>query len=184
MKILTYPNPILTVEASTVQLPLSTPDLELVKNMWLTVQGIGVGLAAPQVGVSKKLFIVRLSQDKELAKKLKESDFVVINPKINFFSQNKISMIEGCLSFPEEYWDIVRPEIIQLEYDTIKNLKEVVNKNAKPIYHKSKKLLAKGWLSRVIQHEYDHLLGKIFIKAGGKKLTKKDLANLEENVID
>ena len=90
MKILTYPSPILTQEASPVKLPLSPIDLELVKNMWQTVQGIGVGLAAPQVGISSQLFIVRLSQDRELAKKLKESDFIVINPKITFYSQNKV----------------------------------------------------------------------------------------------
>ncbi|MBC7406275.1 MAG: peptide deformylase [Candidatus Parcubacteria bacterium] len=184
MKILTYPSPILTQIAKSVKLPLSSSDLDLVKNMWQTVQGIGVGLAAPQVGASLQLFIVRLSQDKDLAKKLKESDFIVINPKITFYSQNKVSMIEGCLSFPSEYWDIVRSEIIQLEYDTIKNLKEVITKDAKPVYQKSKKLLAKGWLSRVIQHEYDHLSGKVFIKAGGKKLSKKDLANLEDAIID
>jgi peptide deformylase len=184
MKILTYPSPILTQVASPVKLPLSTSDLDLVKNMWTTVQGIGVGLAAPQVGASLQMFIVRLSQDREIAKKIKEADFIVINPRITFYGQNKVMMIEGCLSFPDEYWDIMRPETIQLEYDTIKNLKEVITKDAKPIYQKAKKLLAKGWLSRVIQHEYDHLLGKVFIKAGGKKLTKKELANLEDAIVD
>jgi peptide deformylase len=182
MKILEYPNPILEQKATAVKIPLIESDLNLIKEMWQTVQGIGVGLAAPQVGVSKQIFIVRLGEDKEIRKKLQIADFVVLNPKITFFSNHTVELIEGCLSFPDEYWRIKRPENIVLEYETISNFEKFI-KGEKPRYKKLK-LHAKGWLSRVIQHETDHLLGEIFIKKGGKKITKKDMEDLEDDIID
>jgi peptide deformylase len=184
MKILTYPNPILEQVAKPVNIPLKEDEIDLIKEMWRAVQKIGVGLAAPQVGVSKQIFIIHMSEDSDIKKQVKEPDFVVINPKITFYSQLEAEMIEGCLSFPEEYWKIWRPANISLEYDTISNFQDFIKQNAKPIYKKRKRLNAKEWLSRIIQHEYDHLQGKIFTKKGGIKLSKKDMELLNEKVVD
>jgi peptide deformylase len=173
MKILTYPNPILETVAQKVSLPLIDEELSQIKEMWKTVQGIGVGLAAPQVGISKQWFIVHMGEDKDFVKKFKEVDFLVINPRFVFKSQKQVEMIEGCLSFPEEYWKIRRPEVVQIEFDTISNFISVMNKNVKPKYQKNKKLNATGWLSRIIQHEFDHLNGNVFIKMGGEKIKVK-----------
>jgi peptide deformylase len=170
MQIYKYPNPILEKVAEKVTLQLNTLELEQIKQMWAAVQHIGVGLAAPQVGISKQWFIVHMGEDKDFVKKFKEVDFIVINPRIIYYSQNQVEMVEGCLSFPDEYWRIKRPEIVQIEFDTISNFISFVEKGAKPKFQKNKRLVAKGWLSRVIQHEYDHLLGKVFIKMGGTKV--------------
>ena len=176
MKIITYPNPILEKPSDEVSIPLLKEDVELIVKMWETVVDKGIGLAAPQVGVNKKICIIHL--DPELASnKDKKLDFVMINPKILFYSQLKNQMIEGCLSFPDEYWEIQRPSNIIVEYQTITNFLELIqNPEIKPIL-KTQKLKAKDWMARVIQHEVDHLNGKIFIKLNGKKLTKKDLKN-------
>lgn len=184
MQILTYPNPILEQKSQPVALPLSKGDQDIIREMWKLVQGIGVGLAAPQVGVNKQIFIVHLSEDKDLMKGLKERDFVVINPRITFYSKAQVEMVEGCLSFPEEYWRIVRPANIQIEFDSISNFYDFVKKGREPKYIKRKKLLAKDWLSRILQHEFDHLLGDIFIKKGGQKLSKEELEGLEDEVVD
>lgn len=176
MKIITYPNPILEKPSDEVSIPLLKEDVELIVKMWETVVDKGIGLAAPQVGVNKKICIIHL--DPELASnKDKKLDFVMINPKILFYSQLKNQVIEGCLSFPDEYWEIQRPSNIIVEYQTITNFLELIqNPEIKPIL-KTQKLKAKDWMARVIQHEVDHLNGKIFIKLNGKKLTKKDLKN-------
>jgi len=179
MKIITYPNPILSRPSQKVDLPLSDQDLQLIFTMWAEVQGKGMGLAAPQVGVNKRICIIHL--DPEIAdKKDKKLDFVMINPEITFFSQVKNLMVEGCLSFPEEFWEIERPANIEVKYTSIVNFKSLVkNTQQKPIL-KTIKMRAKNWMSRVIQHEVDHLNGDVFIKKGGKKL---DPENMQGRVV-
>jgi len=159
--IITYPNPILEQQASEITFPLNTENKELIQEMWEMVKGKGVGLAAPQLGVSKKICIIHLSEDKELRKRFKQPDFVMINPKITFTSKLESLMIEGCLSFPSDYYEIWRPANIVVEYYNEQGQK--------------KSIRAKDWLSRVIQHEIDHLNGNIFIKMGGKKIKDEDL---------
>jgi len=162
LSIVTYPDPVLENEAEDVHFPLNAQTKQLIADMWEVVKGKGVGLAAPQVGVSKKICIIHLSEDPDLRKKFKKkADFVMINPKITFGSELESLMVEGCLSFPDEYYQIWRPANIMVEYYTEEG--------------KKKTLRAKGWLSRIIQHEVDHLHGKIFIKMGGTKITDADL---------
>lgn len=168
INILTYPNPILERASEPVVFPLSNQTQELIRDMFEVVKGIGVGLAAPQVGHNLQLLIVHLSEDEDFRKAYKEPDFVVMNPEITFYSGIKNSMIEGCLSFPDDYYRINRPANITIEYDTITNLKDFLN-GSEPII-KRKNTRAKGWLSRVLQHEVDHLNGKLFINASGKKV--------------
>ncbi len=100
----------------------------------------GIGLAAPQVGVSKRLFIVGLD-DEPLR--------VFINPRIIASSEETCEYEEGCLSFPGLYFGVVRPSAVDIE--------------ALDMYGKPFRLSADGLLARVIQHEYDHLDGILFI---------------------
>ncbi|NJK71704.1 MAG: peptide deformylase [Thermales bacterium] len=153
LKICTYPDSILTTPAKDVQFPLDSDTSQLINDMWEVVKANGVGLAAPQVGVSKKICIVNLSST-EKGKEAK--DILLINPRITFSSQIQHEMVEGCLSFPKEYYKIIRPANITVEYQDQNN--------------RSKKLNASKWLSRVIQHEIDHLNGQIFINKGGLKI--------------
>jgi peptide deformylase len=174
MKIITYPNPILENKSKEVEIPLKKEDIDLIVKMWQTVKDKGIGLAAPQVGVNKQICIIHL--DPELAdKKDKKLDFVMINPKIIFYSKIESEMVEGCLSFPEEYWQINRPSNIIVEYTTITNFLDLIKTpDIKPIL-KTTNLKAKNWMARVIQHEVDHLNGRLFINLGGKKLKTEDL---------
>ena len=101
----------------------------------------GIGLAAPQVGVLKRLFVCQI-QDKE--------PLIFINPEIIFTSTEICTYEEGCLSIPGIYADVIRPENITVQ---------AFNVNGKPFT-----LDAEGFLARVIQHENDHLNGKLFIE--------------------
>lgn len=101
----------------------------------------GIGLAAPQVGVSKRLFVVDTRRPGE--------KMVFINPEIIETSQEVCSREEGCLSIPGMYYDIVRPSEITVQAQDL-NGKAFITR-------------ASGMLARVIQHENDHLNGVLFI---------------------
>jgi len=166
--IVTYPAEVLLKPAKKVNFPLDSETKNLIKNMWETVEGKGIGLAAPQVGVSKKICIIHLSEDDPAGENDPSQSFVMINPRITFYSQVENQMVEGCLSFPEEFYKIYRPANIKVEFFDEKG--------------KRKKLFAKDWLSRVIQHEIDHLNGKIFTKMDGIKINTDKLQG--ERVVD
>ncbi len=100
----------------------------------------GVGLAGPQVGVSKRIFVSSVPEDKPR---------VFINPEIIETSPEQIAIEEGCLSIPGVYADVVRSRLVKVQaYDI----------NGKPFV-----LHADGLLARVVQHEIDHLNGVLFI---------------------
>lgn len=117
---------------------------KLIKDMeeTLAASGNGIGLAAPQVGKNLRLFVV----SPEVAK---DGHAVFINPVITQLSRPEQTLEEGCLSLPEEWHELSRPEKV-----TVKALDE----NGKKF-----KLRAKGLLARLIAHEVDHLEGKLFI---------------------
>jgi peptide deformylase len=168
LNIITYPHPTLDLNAQYVKFPLSSEDKTLISDMWQTVEEKGVGLAAPQVDVSKKICIICLDPEM-IPKNLKiKNNFVMINPEITFFSQVKANIIEGCLSFPDQYYKINRPSNIIAKFQNEKGKWEFVK--------------ASGWLSRVIQHEVDHLSGKLFINMGGEKLERENIKNTREIV--
>jgi peptide deformylase len=161
LPIRTYPDPVLLQPSTEVFFPLSPQTQNLIQDMWATVNGQGIGLAAPQVGVSQKILIIKLSDDfspKDLKKMgiNKNADFLMINPEITWFSELESLMIEGCLSFPNQYYEIWRPANIKVQFFDEQGKKQ--------------NLTAKDWLSRVIQHEVDHLNGQIFINKGGTKI--------------
>ncbi|GAB4370372.1 MAG: peptide deformylase [Elainellaceae cyanobacterium] len=104
----------------------------------------GIGLAAPQVGVHKQLIVVDCEPDEPTAPAL-----VLINPTITKFGSEACVIQEGCLSIPKVFLDVTRPEVIEVSY--------------KDEYGRPQKITAKGLLSRVIQHEIDHLNGVMFV---------------------
>ena len=121
-------------------------------------QAEGIGLAAPQVGRALQLFVLDLSAVKDRPSTLEINGqatdpasvmpLVLINPEITLLG-SPATGAEGCLSFPEVYGEIVRPEGVEVK---------AVNPQGEPVAFR-----CGGLLSRAVQHEYDHLRGVLFI---------------------
>ena len=124
-KILFVPHPKLRQQAKTI-IKVTQSEIDLSKKMVdVMLDAPGVGLAANQIGILKKIVTVRI-QDEE---KGIDNIYVLFNPKIKSYSKKKIIMEEGCLSLPKQYADIERPESITVE-----------NINEKTKIFKSKKM--------------------------------------------
>lgn len=138
MKIHLYPDPVLRVETETVT-EFNDELKKLVRDMFDTMYGAdGIGLAAPQVGVSKKVVVVDYRGDK----------YVLINPEIS----NEGPLVaneEGCLSFPGIYENVESPEYFHIKYQNEEG--ETIEKDVD------------GFLACVFSHETDHLNGKLLI---------------------
>lgn len=106
----------------------------------------GIGLAACQVGMLKRIITYDVSYIEEGAKK---KPVVMINPKIISMSKSMVTVEEGCLSFPNIFRDVDRHEKIKVEYTDLNNKRIVKN--------------LKGMEAIVVQHEYDHLDGIVFL---------------------
>ncbi len=146
-KIVTLPDPVLRRKARTVtrfEAELQT----LINDMIETLrEAPGVGLAAPQVGVSDRLIVVEYPEDDELEDSPKKL-YVVVNPEIKEISEETEMGIEGCLSIPGLHGEVERALAV-----TVKGL----TRRGQPV-----KIKAKGWLARIFQHEIDHLNGVVF----------------------
>ncbi len=141
--IVLYGDPVLRDKAQPVE-KIDREIKDLVADMIATLtKAKGLGLAAPQVGAEKRIFIIDIS-----AIELTESMRVFINPEI-LETSGEVLMEEGCLSFPGIYQKIVRPEKVKIR--------------ATDIDGKEFTMRADGMLARAILHEYDHLEGKLFI---------------------
>ena len=144
-QILLVPHPILRQKAKDIK-EIKEEDISIAKVMIKIMNNApGVGLAANQIGVLKKIVTVNIKDEKKDIKK----QYILFNPKIVSYSKNTNIMEEGCLSIPEQFAEIERPEEIIVEY--INEKKEIVKKKVS------------GIESRVLQHEIDHLSGKLFI---------------------
>ena len=144
-KILFVPNAALRKQALSLK-KITLHDIDISKRMIdIMIKAPGVGLAANQIGILKKIITVHIQDE------IKNSDkiYALFNPKIISYSEKKIIMEEGCLSLPKQYADIERPEEIIVEYLNEKNEKKKEKKN--------------GFEARVLQHEIDHLQGKLFV---------------------
>lgn len=153
---------------------------ELIANMYDTMyNAYGVGLAAPQIGLAIRLFIVDTAPfsesddlSSEEAQQLKGFKKTFINPKIIKEEGNEWGFNEGCLSIPDVREDVFRKERITIEY-----LDENFAKHTE-VYD--------GLIARVIQHEYDHIEGVLFtdkISSLKKTLIKKRLQNIIDGKI-
>ena len=110
----------------------------------------GVGLAAPQIGISLRLAVAEVEGH----------EYYLINPEITSLSQEKIVSEEGCLSLPGEFFPILRSETVTVKYTNEKGL--------------PKKLRARGFLATVIQHEVDHLDGILILNRFLKQQKQKN----------
>ena len=149
-KIVTLPDAVLRRKAHTI--PKVDKTLQtLIDDMVETMRDApGVGLAAPQIGLSDRLIVVEYyerpeDEEKEDAPK---KVWAVINPEIVKASEEKLMGVEGCLSIPGLVGEVERHAVIQ-----VKGL----NRHGKPT-----KIKAEGWLARIFQHEIDHLNGVMF----------------------
>lgn len=170
--IVAYGNPILKKEAEDIK--EGTDLSELIESMYATMDHAqGVGLAAPQIHQGLRLFVI----DSQLM--LDEDDEeqgirrVFINPIILDEYGDQFSFEEGCLSIPEVRAEVIRPEKLTIEYyDENWNLKEEE---------------FSGMTARVIQHEYDHLEGILFIdylKGLKKRMIKSKLIDISKGKVE
>lgn len=154
-KILFIPHPILREKAHPL-ISITSKDLDIAKKMTdIMLNAPGVGLAANQIGILKQIVTVNIPN-----KKNQDNIYTLFNPKIISYSKKKIILEEGCLSLPKQYAEVERPEEIEVEY--YNNEKEIIIERKK------------GFEARVLQHEIDHLHGKLFIDY---------LSSLKRNII-
>lgn len=176
LPIIGYGDPVLRKKG--VEIPKDYLNLkQIIADMFETMyNAYGVGLAAPQVGLAIRLFVIDtrpFSEDEELSKEEQEllSTFkkTFINPVITKEEGEEWGFNEGCLSIPEVREDVYRHERITIEY-----YDEDFNKHT-DVYD--------GLIARVIQHEYDHIEGILFtdrLSSLKKRLINKKLQNIME----
>lgn len=179
LPIIAYGDPVLKKKGK--EITKEYPELDtLISNMWDTMyEAYGVGLAAPQIGLSIRLFIIDPSpfaDDEELtseeSEQLKNLKKVFINPTIISEEGDEWAFNEGCLSIPEVREDVFRKPKIVIEYQ---------DEN-----FESHRDTFDGLAARVIQHEYDHLEGILFtdkLSSLKKRLIKGKLTNISKGKI-
>ena len=143
-KILTEPDPILRKKSTQVE-KVDDKLRNLMKDMLETMyKAPGIGLAAIQIGILKRLVVIDLAKENE-----KKNPLFLVNPEIVSLSKNTSTYEEGCLSLPGQYAEIERPSECHIKY--------------LDFHGKTKQLKTEGLLATCIQHEIDHLNGILFI---------------------
>jgi len=143
-KILTEPDPFLRQKSSKVE-DVNDEIRELMDDMLETMYNApGIGLAAIQIGVPKRVIVMDLSRDQE-----KKNPLYFINPEIITNSNNEASYEEGCLSVPGQFAEINRPDKCRVKHLDYNGVEKITD--------------AEGLLATCIQHEIDHLEGILFI---------------------
>ena len=169
-KIVTLPEPVLRRKAHAVT--AFDKNLQtLIDDMVETMRDApGVGLAAPQIGLSERLIVVEYhekpeDEDNEDAPK---KVWAVLNPEIINASEEMVMGVEGCLSIPNLVVEVERHVAVQ-----VKGL----NRHGKPM-----KIKAEGWLARIFQHEIDHLNGVLFTERATRIWKPQDEVDVEQEV--
>ena len=143
MQIVEQPDIFLREPTSEVKLPLSPEDQVIIDQMIYTMyRNNGIGLAANQVGYARRIFVMDTSTDRNSPK-------IFINPVIEKRAKEKLTEEEGCLSCPNQFADVRRPMYVGLQW-ICRHGKE----QYKTFYHLP---------ARVVQHEMDHLEGRLCI---------------------
>ena len=172
LPIVSFGNSILRCKCSPVQ--ENQPIEDILKNMYETMYNAqGVGLAAPQVGIDLSIFIIDTTPFCDNENNLIPLKKEFINPEIIDYSGKDESFNEGCLSIPGLREDVIRKDQIKIRYFD-KNFNEHTEKY-------------EGINSRVIQHEYDHLMGVLFtdrVSTLKKKLLKSKLNKIKNGDIE
>ena len=152
-----YPDPVLRKVADRVD-NIDDSIKDLISTMFEVMKlGKGIGLAAPQIGVTKRIIVISIDE-KGFER------FALINPVIEYSSDKRSTMEEGCLSIPGVRADVKRPAKIVVSG---------IGRSGRPI-----SLEAGGLLARVIQHEVDHLNGVLFID----KVSDKERKRISEDL--
>ena len=166
-EILKLGNPILrqTSKELTKEEILSSEIQELIPKMWDVMKNAGgIGLAAPQIGISIQLAVIKLESDSERYDNLENSEeFVIFNPKLEVIDEQKQGFWEGCLSVPGLRGYVERPRKLKIKY---------LNENAV-----EKEVVVEDFLATVFQHELDHLFGFLYVD---RLNSTKDLVFEEE----
>ncbi|HOK50668.1 MAG: peptide deformylase [Bacteroidales bacterium] len=168
-----YGQPVLRQVAKEIS--FDYPNLKtLIADMFETMKvSDGIGLAAPQIGLSIRLFVVDATSMAEEEPALKDFRKVFINPKILERWGEETIFNEGCLSLPGIREDVKRESIIRIAYydEDFKPHEEVYD----------------GFAARVIQHEYDHIEGILFIDRISplrRKMLKSKLLNISKGLVE
>ena len=170
-QILILPDPLLRKVSEPVTL-VNAEIKNLMNDMLETMYAApGIGLAAVQIGVLKRIIVIDLSKDGE-----KKDPLFIVNPQITFKSDKLISYEEGCLSIPNQFAEVKRPSSCKVNFLD---------------YHgKKKEINADGLLATCIQHEVDHLNGILFIDHLSKlkkdlilKKTKKQIKEIDRVIV-
>lgn len=172
LPIYTYGQPVLRTETHAVD-PAYPNIKELVANMFETMyQAEGIGLAAPQVGLSIRLLVIDADVVSESYPECNGFKRVMINPEITERSDETIAMEEGCLSFPGIHEKVARASRIHITYqdENFQAHEETVT----------------GFAARIVQHECEHLEGHVFIDNISpirRQLNKSKLNNLIKGTV-
>ena len=143
-ELLFVPNPLLRQKAEKIDI-VGENEIKIAKKMKeVMLKAPGVGLAANQIGILKKIVTIFFIEPETK----KEIQYNLFNPEIISYSKEKIIMEEGCLSIPEQFAEIERPKKIVIQYLNEKNI--LIKREVS------------GVEARILQHEIDHLYGKLF----------------------
>jgi peptide deformylase len=161
-------NPILrkTAKPYTKEEILLPETRDLISRMWRVMdEAGGIGLAAPQIAISRQLTVIRLEDSSERYPGIDNSpEFVIFNPEVSIIDKASQGFWEGCLSIPALRGYVERPKKILVKY---------LNEKAQP-----KEVELEGFLATVFQHEIDHLFGKLYID----RISNTELIVYEEEI--
>jgi peptide deformylase len=152
-EILKLGNPILRRTAKEVSKEeiLSENIQNLIDDMWNVMEKAGgIGLAAPQIGISIQLAVIKLESSSDRYENLEDSkEFIIFNPELEVINTEKQGFWEGCLSVPGLRGYVKRPKKLKISYLNEKAEKKVV--------------IVEDFLATVFQHELDHLFGYLYV---------------------
>ena len=169
-KIVTLPEPVLKRKARAVN-KFDKELQALLEDMVETMrEAPGVGLAAPQIGLSDRIIVIEYyeREEDEENEDAPKKVWAVINPEIVKSSEETLLGVEGCLSIPGLVGEVERHAEVQ-----VKGL----NRHGKPM-----KIKAKGWLARIFQHEIDHLNGVLFTERATRVWRPSEEVETEQEV--
>jgi peptide deformylase len=159
----TFPDDVLRHDAEPVE--IFDQDLQLLVHDMIETMRVapGVGLAAPQIGISKRLIVVEFGDEDDDA--IPKQLYVVANPEIVSQSKESVRGIEGCLSVPGVVGEVERARAV-----TVKGQDQ---------FGKKFRIRAHGWLARIFQHEIDHINGVLYTDRA-ENLWQPDSDDLDE----
>ena len=170
LPIVTYNDPVLRQKTTPVT-EFNEEVVTLISDMFETMYNSdGVGLAAPQIGLTHSIFVIDADHMVEEGEEA-YGPLAFINPQIVEKKGMQIPMDEGCLSIPQVNDKVIRPEIVVVKF--------------KDQNFQDREIEFDGWAARVVQHEYDHLQGILFIdylSAFRKRMHKSDLEEIDKGL--